>query len=241
MPPSERPKGVGNGKLDVSPRQPSSFPWRRYSQRNSQGKLSLGIELSAQLRDRLLGEVQELNSNDNGATWAHRSLAEKNKLTAADAQAVEEAFRARLETLAVAGEHNSEGEEANLANRASHKPIEKKSNKGSQRRTRAIDKSALTISEPNAAFETGITSEQSLRQPCLVCGRNPADAHHLRFAQDRALARKVSDEFTVPLCRGHHREVHRCGYEATWWKSAGIDPTIPARSLWLKSHPSMEE
>ena len=56
------------------------------------------------------------------------------------------------------------------------------------------------------------------------------------------MARKVSDEFTVPLCRGHHREVHRCGDEATWWKSAGIDPTIAARSLWLKSHPlPMEE
>jgi len=48
----------------------------------------------------------------------------------------------------------------------------------------------------------------------LVCGRRPADAHHLRFAQSPALGRKVSDEFTVPLCRGHHREVHRCGDES---------------------------
>src|SRR5262249_56037542 len=39
------------------------------------------------------------------------------------------------------------------------------------------------------------------KQPCLVCGRRPADAHHLRFAQPPALGRKVSDEFTVPLCR----------------------------------------
>jgi hypothetical protein len=44
--------------------------------------------------------------------------------------------------------------------------------------------------------------------------RRPADAHHLRFAQAPALGRKVSDELTVPLCRGHHREVHRCGDEA---------------------------
>jgi hypothetical protein len=75
------------------------------------------------------------------------------------------------------------------------------------------------------------------KQPCLVCGRRPADAHHLRFAQAPALGRKVSDEFTVPLCRGHHREVHRCGDEAAWWKKAGIDPTISARALWLKTHP----
>ena len=66
------------------------------------------------------------------------------------------------------------------------------------------------------------------KQPCLICGRSPADAHHLRFAQHRALGRKVSDEFTVPLCRGHHREVHRCGDEAAWWKNAGtIRPPCP--------------
>jgi hypothetical protein len=75
------------------------------------------------------------------------------------------------------------------------------------------------------------------KQPCLICGRRPADAHHLRFAQSRTLGRKVSDEFTVPLCRGHHREIHRYGNEAAWWKKARIDPTVPARTLWLESHP----
>jgi hypothetical protein len=75
------------------------------------------------------------------------------------------------------------------------------------------------------------------KESCLVCGRRPTDAHHLRFAQSPALGRKVSDEFTVPLCRGHHREIHRCGDEAAWWRKAGIDPTITARSLWLKTHP----
>ena len=57
------------------------------------------------------------------------------------------------------------------------------------------------------------------------------------FAQHRALGRKVSDEFIVPLCRGHHREVHRCGDEAAWWKKTGIDPTVAARALWLETHP----
>ena len=28
---------------------------------------------------------------------------------------------------------------------------------------------------------------------------------HLRYLQPRALGRKASDEFTVPLCRVHHR------------------------------------
>jgi hypothetical protein len=73
--------------------------------------------------------------------------------------------------------------------------------------------------------------------PCLICGRRPADAHHLRFAQGRALGRKISDEFTVPLCRGHHREVHRCRDEARWWRNTGVDPSVSARSLWLENHP----
>jgi len=47
----------------------------------------------------------------------------------------------------------------------------------------------------------------------------------------------VSDEFTVPLCRGHHREVHRYGDEAGWWKNVGLDPSIAARALWLETHP----
>ena len=75
------------------------------------------------------------------------------------------------------------------------------------------------------------------KQPCLICGRRPSDPHHLRFAQHRAFGRKVSDEFTVPLCRGHHREVHRCSDEAVWWQKAALDPTAAARALWLKTHP----
>src|SRR5262249_29898475 len=76
-----------------------------------------------------------------------------------------------------------------------------------------------------------------IKQPCLICGRRPSDPHHLRFAQSRALGRKVSDEFTVPLCRGHHRDLHRSRNEAAWWANLGIDPTILARSLWLETHP----
>lgn len=69
-------------------------------------------------------------------------------------------------------------------------------------------------------------------QPCLVCGRTPSDAHHLRFAQPRALGRKVSDEFTVPLCRTHHRQLHHAGDEVQWWLDMEIDPSPIARSLW---------
>jgi hypothetical protein len=68
-----------------------------------------------------------------------------------------------------------------------------------------------------------------------VCARRPVDPHHVRFAQGQALGRKVSDEFTVPLCRSHHRELHRSGSEYLWWENVGIDPLKAARKLWKKT------
>jgi hypothetical protein len=73
-------------------------------------------------------------------------------------------------------------------------------------------------------------------QACLICARQPSDAHHLRFAQVRALGRKVSDEFTVPLCRAHHREAHRVSNEPEWWNKLGLKPLKVARRLWRQSH-----
>ena len=97
-----------------------------------------------------------------------------------------------------------------------------------------IDKSVLALSEPKRH-----RNKEHLRfvaqQPCLVCARTPSDPHHLRFAQPRALGRKVSDEFVVPLCRTHHRALHRVGNEPGWWKATGIDPLDVARKLWGQS------
>lgn len=45
-------------------------------------------------------------------------------------------------------------------------------------------------------------------QPCLICQQTSSDVHHLKFAQPRPLGRMVSDEFTVPLCRVHHQDLH---------------------------------
>ena len=103
-------------------------------------------------------------------------------------------------------------------------------------RSKVIDKSVLALPEPRRVRDRDHVRYVA-KQPCLVCGRQPSDPHHLRFAQSRALGRKVSDEFTVPLCRGHHREVHRSDDEAAWWRKAGIDPMLRARALWLKTHP----
>ena len=97
-----------------------------------------------------------------------------------------------------------------------------------------VDKSVLAIAEPKR-----IRSKEHLRfvasQPCLICGRTPAHAHHIRYAQQRGLGLKVSDEFTVPLCAIHHNENHSTGDERRWWADRKIDPLVVAESLWNSS------
>jgi hypothetical protein len=97
-----------------------------------------------------------------------------------------------------------------------------------------IDKSMLLISEPRR-FRDKAHLKFVASQPCLICGRNPADAHHLRFAQPRGMGLKVSDEFTVPLCRAHHRDNHRFGDEQAWWSKLSIDPLTVSRQLWVST------
>jgi hypothetical protein len=58
------------------------------------------------------------------------------------------------------------------------------------------------------------------------------------FAQPRGLGLKVSDEFTVPLRRGHHRELHRASIETVWWSKIGIDPVVIALRLRRETHPA---
>lgn len=101
----------------------------------------------------------------------------------------------------------------------------------SQERQERIDKSALALSEPRRVRDLGHLAYVASK-PCLVCGRNRAHAHHLKFAQPTALGRKVSDEFTVPLCAQHHRELHRHGDERVWWAAQKIDALRVAEELW---------
>jgi len=95
----------------------------------------------------------------------------------------------------------------------------------------AIDKSALSIGTPRR-----IRDQEHLERvailPCLLCGRAPSHAHHLRFAQLRALGSKVSDEWVVPLCNLHHRALHDAGNEEKWWREQGIDALAEAERMW---------
>jgi DNA recombination protein Rad52 len=99
---------------------------------------------------------------------------------------------------------------------------------------RIIDKSALAINEPKR-----IRCKEHLRyvasQPCVICGRAPSHAHHVRYAQRRGLGIKVSDEFTVPLCASHHQQLHNTTMEREWWQERKVDPLIAAANLWRES------
>ena len=97
-----------------------------------------------------------------------------------------------------------------------------------------IDKSVLVIATPRR-YRNREHLRYVAQQACLICGRKQSDPHHLRYLQPRALGRKASDEFAVPLCRSHHRAVHRAGDEQAWWTAAGIDPVKVARQLWRQT------
>jgi DNA recombination protein Rad52 len=97
--------------------------------------------------------------------------------------------------------------------------------------TGVVDKSLLSIAAPKRIRDIEhLESVGTL--PCLVCGRAPSQAHHLRFAQPRALGSKVSDEWVVPLCNLHHRALHDMGNEEMWWKAHNIDAGAEAEQLW---------
>jgi hypothetical protein len=194
--------------------------------------VNLDIAASAHLRDAMLGELNAIGGEDAATKWAQRRLAEKNKLNATDAKHVEEAFRAKLLSFAI---HHAEGVPDSKSDSTNSSTTDRPARKQDPRRHQ---KSVLIHPEPRRIRDREHVRFVS-QQTCLVCGRQPCDAHHLRFAQNGALGRKVSDEFTVPLCRGHHREVHRHGDEAAWWQQLGLDAAGAARALWLETHPHL--
>jgi hypothetical protein len=201
-------------------------------------KASLVPSKSAALADQLLTELESLISPDAAATWAHRIMGAKNSLTAADARRVEDAFQSKLASLTSVPANLDEAPLSPTEPGPSSLSMTPRAVvTGKRSASSGIDKGALALPEPRRIRDKDHVRFVA-KQACLICGRQPSDAHHLRFAQTRALARKVSDEFTVPLCRIHHRAVHRAGDERAWWADAGIDPGNVANTLWKKSRGS---
>jgi hypothetical protein len=215
-------KSVGNGGQQAnSNRRAGRGRPNKFNSPSTASELS--VALSASLRAELLREIECLGAADDAALWAQRRLPAKNQLSATDAQQVEEAFAAKLTVI--------QAQSAKSEDVLSERSLAEQTSAATQ-----INKSVLVFPEPRRVRDRGHV-RHVIKQPCLICGRRPSDPHHLRFAQSRALGRKVSDEFTVPVCRTHHREIHRSGNEALWWRNTGIDPLAAARTLWLETHP----
>jgi hypothetical protein len=236
--------GTNGAARGAAPRQSGNGSVSR-TQNTSATVPILDAGQSAALRDRLLDEIAPLASEDAAAGWARDRLGAKNSLTAADAKRVEVTFEQRLMKIAgtPAKEQLSPAESASparppLAAEASEQPgapqTPHQENRDDGHRRKGIDKSVLAVAAPRRYRNKDHLRHVAL-QACLVCGRKPCDPHHLRFMQPRALGSKVSDEFTVPLCRIHHRALHHTGDEAAWWKAAGIDPIKVARMLWRET------
>jgi hypothetical protein len=185
---------------------------------------------SKQLRDLLLTEINDLKAGDDLALWAHRRLPSKNALAAEDARLVEAAYQVLLETNITSEPHDPSA--ALPTAKLKPTPLDT---------VTAVSPPAMTT-EPQVTPLTKPVRRRNKAhllfvgtQPCLICKRAPCDAHHLKFAQPRALGRKVSDEFTVPLCRAHHQELHRHGNEAAWWTNLQIAAIQVAKHLWQES------
>ena len=209
---------------------------------------ALGPDDSARERDRLLAELASLASLDQAAAWAKTILPIKNTLTREHAGDVEAAF----ERATVAFDEGLKSPD-----QTKQPAIEAAPTDGQDNANGALASNTLANGEQSPTNDEQSPYRPPLpvhrrrdkehlkfvaSRPCLLCGRRPSDAHHLRFAQPRALGRKVSDEFTVPLCRTHHRQVHHSGNELRWWSAVGrgVDPLEIARRLWEQSRGKME-
>jgi hypothetical protein len=200
--------------IEPKPGRPAQAPKRRL--RAERSKLaSLPPDASENLRNQLIAELEQLVDPEALATWAQRALPLKNQLATTDAQMVEIAFAARLSQL---------GDAAARPGQPSRSP-------STEINAEAVTAISKPVRERNRDHLRFVAA-----QPCLVCGRTPSDAHHIKFAEQRTMGRKVSDRFAVPICRLHHRELHRRGNERVWWQGQGIDPLPIAANLWASTH-----
>jgi hypothetical protein len=202
-----------------------------YRKPPSRGSLPiLATAESAAVRDMLSGELAGFTSPEQLTGWAFRQLPIKNTLTADDAQVIDEAFQAKLIEVTQLNEGAAGPVPSAVATAADGRTAMK--GDGPTKDTAADPPLRRLVPPQTRRVRNKHHLEFVSAQPCLICGRRPCDAHHIRFVQPRALGRKVSDEFTVPLCRVHHRDLHSVGDEVKWWEKVKIDPLSAAHGLW---------
>ncbi|WP_247367157.1 MULTISPECIES: ERF superfamily protein [unclassified Bradyrhizobium] len=181
-------------------------------------------ERSAELLDRLLGELALQEDSEGLLAWAKISLPLKNTLLEADARVLEAAYQKRFEEAALPDINLADQRPVSAVEQplAEEYPLEITSDVRAPADTSPGERVGLAFPKepPRRRSKDHLAFIRS--QGCLVCQKTPADAHHLKFAQPRTLGRKVSDEFTVPLCRSHHQSLHRHGNEKAWWTNLAL-------------------
>jgi hypothetical protein len=174
----------------------------------------------------MLGEIGTLTVENQLLGWAKDGLPRKNALLEADARSIETAYQRRVSEAALPS--------ADIATNSSQAEPSAPGLAKNAAAPLALPKEPLRKrSKSHLSFVRG--------QPCLICQQSPSDPHHLKFAQQRALGRKVSDEFTVPLCRPHHQDLLRHGNEKAWWANMQIAPMPIAKQLWDASQSGGQE
>jgi hypothetical protein len=235
-PPSLPPSAVDRSSrpMDDLSRIPSRMPGNGHARGSRKGEVpvTLNPEQSAALREKLVTELGNITSADLAAAWAGKALTAKNSLTATDAKLVEDAFERKLSELPSSETDVPSDDDSSVIPAVLTETVSAKAAAPDQ--AKGIDKSVLTVAAPRR-YRNREHLRYVAQQACLICARKPSDPHHLGFTQPRALGRKVSDEFAVPLCRGHHHAVHRSRDERSWWRQAGIDPIKVARRLWKET------
>src|SRR5262249_18465836 len=191
---------------------------------------------SAMVRGRLLAQLVAINSTDEAGAWARRNLSTKNTLTAGDARIVEEKFQAIVLSI---GDGEGPTEPCDPLSAQNVMPADRSDADDSQKTSKVSGKrprkSAVRALGKTVRVRDKEHRKFVSRQACLVCGRTPSDPHHLTFMQPPSLGPRVSNEFHVPVCRIHHRELHRYGDEAAWWGKVQIDPLPIALRLWQQT------
>ncbi|MDT4743669.1 ERF family protein [Bradyrhizobium sp. WYCCWR 12699] len=213
--------GLDGEASDAAPRaRPLLRPPADLRQRSRSQTGPLGADESARRRDRLVSEIESFTDSAELDAWSLHAWREVNALASTDGARVRQAFSARL----------GAGEEVEHGPQPASPPTSQDAPADPGDGGLALPKLKRQRDRQHLRFVA--------KQPCLVCGRQPCDPHHVRFAQAHGLGQKVSDEYAVPLCRAHHRELHRAGRETEWWSTLGIEPLPAARTLWLATRPS---
>ena len=233
----------------TKPAEPAVFP-----------TANMTAEQSAEQCDQLLDQIRKWESLKVLHAEAIKMMRAKNCLQAPHAKLIETEFQAKMALLEREGRgvprqerqvsakgkgatpsrrRQAKNKSADVNNKVDIGPPSKPEDDSSQAAvselpSSELDKSSLTFGEPRRRRDK-LHLRFVATQPCLICGRTPSDPHHLRFAQPRAVGRKSSDEFVVPLCRTHHRQNHNIGDELAWWEPTMIDPLNVALSLWKRS------